>query len=109
MMAKEMHIDDFDHVLVVEGWSDLHFYAEAFEHLGIHQKVYIQECGGESRLKQKLRTFLTPELLAEKKTVAVILDADSNAADQIRAIKTRLLAMDGLKDRTFEGNGWSKG
>ena len=108
-MAKEWHINDYDRVLVVEGWSDRHFYAEALEHLGIHGKVYIQECGGESRLKQKLRTFLTPELLAEKRTVAVILDADSNATNQIKSIKARLLAMNGLKDRTFEESGWSKG
>lgn len=108
-MAKELHIDDFDQLLVVEGWSDLHFYAEALEHLGVVGKVFIQECGGVSKLKQKLRSLLSPELLADKRSIAVILDADSDASNQIQAIKARLLVMDGLKDRTLVDNGWSTG
>lgn len=85
------------------------FYAEALEYLGLHGNVFIHECGGVSQLKQKLRFLLTPELLAEKQSVAVILDADSKATDQIQAIKSRLLAMEGLKDRSLVDNGWSKG
>jgi hypothetical protein len=48
---REWKIDDFDRVLVVEGYSDLAFYAEVLELVGMHGLVFIHEVGGRSLFK----------------------------------------------------------
>ncbi len=48
----ERKIEDFDRVLVVEGYSDLLFYAEVLELVGKHSQVFIKELGGKSGLRE---------------------------------------------------------
>jgi hypothetical protein len=77
-MASERKIEDYDRILVVEGYRDLLFYAEVLEELNAHQKVFIKQLGGKSGMKEKLETFLSPGLLKSKSTIAFIFDADTD-------------------------------
>jgi hypothetical protein len=75
-MAKR-NIEAYDRILVVEGYGDLLFYAEVLEDLGVHEKVFIQELGGNARRNAKLGTFVSPGLLDSKSAIAFIFDADA--------------------------------
>lgn len=68
-------------VLFVEGYSDLTFYAELLEHLGLFSRCFIQDLGGKGRnkLRDEALLLLKPDNLARMKAVAVLLDADENA------------------------------
>ena len=68
-------------VLFVEGYSDLTFYAELLEHLGLFEHCFIQDLGGKGRtkLQDEATLLLKPDNLARMKAVAVLLDADENA------------------------------
>jgi len=77
-MPGKRNIDDYDRILVVEGYSDLLFYAEALEELAAHEKVFIQELGGNARRNAKLETFVSPGLLVSKSAIAFIFDADAS-------------------------------
>ena len=92
-------------VLIVEGYGDLLFYAEALEYVGVDQ-VYIKEFTGVSILKAEIETFLNAGLLAEKTSIAVIVDADSNASGQIHSISELLKKITG---RELEHAVWSNG
>jgi len=76
-MANKRKIENFDQVLVVEGYGDLLFYAELLEELGAHEKVFIKELGGKSGIKTNLDTFINPDLLRSKAAIAFIFDADT--------------------------------
>ena len=93
-------------LLVVEGYGDLLFYAEALEFIGLHGKVFIKEFTGVDDLKLQIETFLDAQLLAEKLAIAVILDADSDAAAQIQSLKHLLHK---ITERTLEHGIWSQG
>ena len=77
-MPGKRNIDDYDQVLVVEGYSDLHFYAEVLEKLAAHEKVFIQQLGGNALRNAKLETFVSPGLLVSKSAIAFIFDADTS-------------------------------
>lgn len=85
-MKTKPKIDDFDRVLMVEGYSDLRFYAEMLEHVGKHGQVFVKEFGGKSELVSKLEAFLSKEFLASKTAIAVIVDADENADHTAKAV-----------------------
>jgi hypothetical protein len=92
-MLETPKLENCDQVLVVEGYSDLLFYAELLEVLGKHGKVFIQHFNGRSDLGTKLETFLTPQLLATKRAFGVIVDADANGvgtAVELTTLLTRL-------------------
>ena len=67
-------------VLFVEGYSDLIFYAELLEHVGLFD-CFIQDLGGKGRtkLRNEALLLLKPDNLARMKAIAVVLDADDNA------------------------------
>jgi hypothetical protein len=100
-MAIKRNIEDYDRVLVVEGYSDLLFYAEILEELGTHEKVFIQELGGKDGLKTKLETLVRPDLLNSKSAIAFIFDADTapettrNSLQNLLSEITRKLVVDG--------------
>lgn|GEM_PF-4789235 len=82
-------LDACDRVLVVEGYGDLVFFAEVLKSIGL-TGVYIKEMGGKGNLRRparsrdrsaalKLDTFLGPPLLAAKRSIGVIVDADDDA------------------------------
>ena len=104
--SKKPHLKNCPFVLVVEGYGDLLFYAEALEFVRLQNTVFIKEFTGADDLKDKIETFLDEGLLAEKTAVAVILDADANAAGQIQSL-TSLLQK--VTSRTTQHGIWSKG
>ena len=70
-------------LLIVEGYSDLRFYAEYLEHLGRYgDDVFIEDLKGGKNLSAKLRVLLRPDfLLSERKTkIGIIVDADITPA-----------------------------
>jgi hypothetical protein len=72
--------EDFPRWLVVEGYSDLLFYAEALEHVGLPDQVFIKKFNGRADLDVKLHDLINDGFLFEKTHVGVIVDADTNAA-----------------------------
>jgi len=78
-MPNAPKIENCDRLLLVEGYSDLLFYAELLKALGRHEGVFIKPVTGRSNLTVNLDTFLTPQLLAEKTAIGLIVDADTNA------------------------------
>lgn len=92
-MAGAPKLEDCGRVLIVEGYSDLLFYAELLEVLGKHGHVFIKHFNGRTDLATKLETFLTPPLLAAKQAIGVIVDADTSAANtaaELIKLMTRL-------------------
>jgi len=92
-MAEPPKLENCDRVLVVEGYSDLLFYAELLESLGKHGGVFIKHFNGRSDLTAKLETFLTPQLLAAKQALGIIVDADTDAqatSAQLTQVLTRI-------------------
>jgi|GEM_PF-800949 len=74
-------------VLFVEGYSDLTFYAEVMEHVGYPLRDYFihdlggkEQCRGRTRLGEEAALLLQPDNLARMRAVAIILDADADAA-----------------------------
>lgn len=107
-------LNECDRVLVVEGYDDLLFYAEALEWLK-NGGVYIKEMGGKGNLTGrvgkdslvlKLETFFSPALLVEKKAIGVIVDADMDAGGASRSLEARLSKITGQR---VTAGGWTAG
>ena len=83
--------------MIVEGHSDLFFYAAFLHHMGRLPGVYIQEFQGKSKIlnRELLGDFITPKLLAEKSSIGILLDADENAAGTVQSIRSHLKALTG--------------
>jgi len=105
MAARELKMEDFDRVLVVEGYSDLLFYAEVLEEVGKHGQVFIKELGGKSDLTNKLEALVTPSLLT-KAALGFIVDADNDPA-QTRQSLEQLLTR--LAQQTVVDGKWTDG
>lgn len=102
--SKPPKLDDCKRVLIVEGYSDLHFYAELLEWLDNNSGVYIQQMGGKGNvtgtarlndLAVKIETFLNPSLLGVKESIGVIVDADLSAGNTSQSLKERLKKITG--------------
>lgn len=72
-------IENCDRLLLVEGYSDLQFYKKLLKELGRYDGVFIKPGMGRSNLTVYLDNFLTPQVLAEKTAIGLIVDADANA------------------------------
>ncbi|MCX6968159.1 MAG: hypothetical protein NTZ46_10365 [Verrucomicrobia bacterium] len=83
-------LKDFDRVLIVEGYGDLLFYAEMLESLGKHKAVFIQKFNGKTDLCAQLEVFITPQLLAEKTHIGVVVDADENPDGTFSSIQAAI-------------------
>jgi hypothetical protein len=83
-------------VLIVEGYSDLLFFAELLEHMGQHKGCFIKELNGKSDIRAQLKVFLTPEVLAEK-IIGVIVDADSKLKDAAHSLTELLKEITGVE------------
>jgi hypothetical protein len=105
-MARERKIDDFEQVLVVEGYSDLLFYAEALEYVHQNDKVFIKQVNGRADLDQKLKSFINPGLLAKKTHIGVIVDADKSAQGAGHRFSSALKVL--TKQEVSDGQ-WSGG
>ena len=107
-MAKAPQEHECDHILIVEGYSDLLFYAAFLNHLKRLKGVFLKEFKGKSNIlnRETLGDYLTPKLLADKKTVGILLDADDNPTGTVTAVKDRLLAITG---RDIAEGQWQEG
>ena len=107
-MGKKPEEHECDHILIVEGHSDLLFYAAFLHHLGRLEGVFFKEFKGKSNIlkRETLGDYITPKLLAEKKTVGILLDADDNPAGTVQAVTNLLRDITG-RDIT-EGQ-WQEG
>jgi hypothetical protein len=85
-MKRQFYIEDFERLLLVEGYSDLRFYAELLEHVGKAGQVFIKDFSGREELASKLAAFLTPQLLSMKIAIGVVVDADEDARQAERAL-----------------------
>jgi hypothetical protein len=92
-MAKPK-LEKCKRVLIVEGYSDLLFYAELLEVIGNLDGVFIKEMGGKNMggttTESFLETFLSPSLVSEKAAVGVIVDADATAAGTVKSLEKQL-------------------
>lgn len=80
-------LKDCPRVLVVEGYSDLLFYAECLKAINKLEGVFIKQIGGKANLAAKLEAFVTPLLLAEKTHLGIIVDADRNPAGTFLSVQ----------------------
>ncbi len=93
-------------MLVVEGYSDLRFYAEVLESLGRLSGVFIKEFGGRSDLEVKLEDFLRPDLVAAKEAIGVIVDANGDRDSIVARLERRLSVLTGQE---VKQGGWTQG
>src|SRR5258706_9092888 len=105
-MAGTPKLEDFDKILIVEGYSDLLFYAEMLEVVERHGEVFIKQFNGRDDLEAKLETFFTPELLAAKRAIAVVVDANGNAEQTSSRLQHLLARLTGMNVAV---GGWSGG
>ena len=105
-MKRKPQEHECDHILIVEGYSDLHFYAAFLHYLGKLSGVFIKTFDGKRKIlsHEILSTYLSERLLAEKKSIGIILDADDNPAGTVTAISSRLKDITGreLHEGTWE-------
>ncbi len=90
-MASDIQLKDARCVLVVEGYSDLRFYAEMLESLGLRSgEVFIKQFNGKADVKKQLEAFITPQLLDEKEAIGIAVDADADAAGTFQSFQATL-------------------
>jgi hypothetical protein len=100
-------LEDFSGVLIVEGYSDLLFFAELCEWIFGGEVVFIKEMGGKGNIKPaSLKTFLSPRLLQEKKAVGVITDADESEAGRVQSLTQCLRTLTGQE---VKNGAWTDG
>jgi hypothetical protein len=107
MATKKRKIGDFDRILVVEGYSDLLFYAEVLEAIGKHKQVYIKELGEKDGFSLKLEDLVTPSLLAKQIALAFIVDGDQepqNTRQSLENLLSRLTGQSVLEGKWTDGN-----
>jgi hypothetical protein len=100
-MSVRPNIKDYSRILIVEGYSDLLFYAEVLERID-KTGVFIKEMNGRESLGEKLDAFLTPVLLAEKESIGIIVDADDNPSGAFQGLAAKALR-DHEAARSFTG------
>jgi len=106
-MANSRKIEEFDYVLVVEGYGDLLFYAEMLEEVGKNEEVFIKQIEGIFEYETKLETLINPGFLASKSAIAFIFDADTNPQarrSSFEALLTRLTGQAVVNGQWTEGS-----
>lgn len=91
----EFRLEDFDKVLIVEGYSDLLFYAAVFRYLDKENVAFIKEFGGKGNITKNLELFVTPQLVADKNRIGVIVDANGNAPGTFAQVRDVLQQLTG--------------
>lgn len=105
-MPATRNIDDYDKVLIVEGYSDLLFYAEMVEHIDRNKRIFIKEFGGKGNFQKDLKLLLISAFLESKTAIGVIVDANGNPAET-RAKMEKLLSE--LTKQTVVNGQWTGG
>jgi 5S rRNA maturation endonuclease (ribonuclease M5) len=100
-------LEECSQVLIVEGQSDLYFYAEILEDLGV-TGVFIKAMGGRSNITTKagLEAFLRPSLLERTTHIAIIIDADANGEGAANRLSQLLKE---ITTQTLAESVWSEG
>lgn len=93
MPEPERKLENYDRVLVVEGYSDLLFYAEMLEEVGKQDSVFIKDLGGRDGVRTKLDAFITPVLLNAKVAIGFLFDADANPQATTDSLQRLLSAL----------------
>ena len=76
-MTDHPRLERAHKVLMVEGYSDLIFYAEFLEHLELHGQVFIKHFNGRSDLETKLATAREDaEMAAQSRRSAEMMERD---------------------------------
>lgn len=105
-MKPDFKLDEMDRVLIVEGYSDLTFFSEFLATLHGPDKVFIKPMEGKTDLIAKLETFISAKLLADKKTICVIVDADDNPRGTKESLENELSRITGQQ---VTNESWTKG
>lgn len=107
-MRKTPEEAECDRILIVEGYSDLHFCVAFLRHLSRLEGVFIRNFGGKDNiLKRKtLYAELSPQRLSDKKAIAILVDADDDAAATAQSLANLLRETTG---RTLIEGEWSQG
>jgi len=97
-----------ERVLIVEGYSDLHFCVAFLRHLGRLERVFIKNFGGKDNiLKRKvLAAELSPQRLASKRAIAFLLDADDDSHRTAKSLRNLLSDITG---REINEGQWNPG
>jgi hypothetical protein len=105
MSRKNPEEHECDHVLIVEGHSDLLFYAAMLHQLGRLKGVFIQTFVGKSKIlnRELLSDYLNPNRIAEKKSIGILVDADGKPAGTVQSIQEHLKA---ITRREVTEGGW---
>jgi hypothetical protein len=92
-------IHECPHVLIVEGHSDLLFYAAFLRHMGVLDGVFFQNFQGKNKILNRdlLGDFLNEKLRSEKASIGIIVDADANPEGTARSVSDHLQALTGRK------------
>lgn len=104
-MSRRPKIEDCPHVLIVEGESDLQFVKWLLSDLPHASTTFFQKFQGKQSITNRgmLSTFLSPQLLEEKKSIGILVDADSNAQQTIESVRDAVEAATG---RVLEEGRW---
>lgn len=107
-MRKIPEEAECDRILIVEGYSDLHFCVAFLRHLGRLESVFVRNFGGKDNiLKRKtLYAELSPQRLSNKMAIAILVDADDDAAATVQSLGNLLRDTTG---RTLIEGEWSVG
>lgn len=107
-MRKIPEEAECDRILIVEGYSDLHFCVAFLRHLGRLEGVFVRNFGGKDNiLKRKtLYAELSPQRLSNKMAIAILVDADDDAAATVQSLGNLLRDTTG---RTLIEGEWSVG
>lgn len=99
---------DCSRILIVEGHSDFMFCQSFLKHLGRLEGVYFHQFGGKSNIlkRQLLADYLTPQRLATKDAIGILLDADDNPTGAIQSLRASLQA---ITDRELTEGAWTDG
>lgn len=97
-----------DRILIVEGYSDLLFFAEFLKHLKKSDGVFIKPFKGKNNILNRnfLEVELAPDVLTKKKSIGIVIDADENPEGTIQSLTDSLKA---ILDRDVAEGEWSNG
>jgi len=107
MSRKNPEEHECDHILIVEGHSDLLFYAAMLHHLGRLKGVFIKSFVGKSNIlnRELLSDYLNQKRLAEKKSIGLLVDADTNPAGTVQSLRAHLKA---ITERDVREGAWQE-
>ncbi|MCX6873088.1 MAG: hypothetical protein NTW21_04680 [Verrucomicrobia bacterium] len=97
-----------DRILIVEGYSDLHFCAAFLRHLGRLEGVFIRNFGGKDNILKRiaLDAEFSPQRLAGKRAIGILVDADDDPRGTAQSLGDLLRDVTG---RELHEGEWSEG